>query len=229
MSALKYTIGVLLGFLTPHLYLWYAVTSSDGFVWGNWDSWQAVSDYMRGRDYRLNRYEWSMIPENLSSWIEWARARGHLGWCLLGALGLVVARDLKLLWWVAPTTVMGALFPLAYQHYQPEVPDFSGYQLPTLAFSLLGLWSLAARLSAPEGRARLAWWITVAAGLSAVVATPNLWERARSGHQLPRALARDWLTALPPNAPPALAATPATAASAAPTAAAAMAALAHPN
>lgn len=198
-SGMSYAVSVFLGFGIPHLYIVYVVTSSEGFVWGNWDSWEAVSDYFRGRDYRLHSYEWSMISTNLERWALWAGERGHLGWCLCGALGILTTRRLQLIWWVIPTGLMGALFPLAYRHYQPEVPDFSGYQLPTLALSLLGLWSLSSWVSDRLRRSAESWLITLLIVYSVVRSDSPPWERSRADHDLPHLLARDWLDGLPPK------------------------------
>lgn len=195
-----HVIGVLLGFLTPHLYLWWAVEHSTGFIWGNWDSWTSAVDYFRGRDYRLNHYTWSSVTDNLIAWLQWANQRGHLLWCILSLAGVAWARSITLVWWLIPTTLFGAFFPLAYQNYDPAVPDFSGYQLPTLALSLLGMWALAARLSRVHQSQGRAWMVCIAVAFHLSWGMPNPWSRGRHQHHLPQTIAQHWLEALPPNA-----------------------------
>jgi hypothetical protein len=105
-----------------------------------------------------------------------------------------------LIWWLVPTTIFGAIFPLAYQNYQPEVPDFSGYQLPTLALSLLAIWAIVARLNQQDKSASRAWVFCLIVTISIALSSPSPWGRSRYEHHLPRTIAQHWLQSLPANA-----------------------------
>ena len=200
VSCGAFVAGVCAGFTAPHLYIWWAIERSTGFVWGNWDSWDSAIAYFSGHDYRLNHYRWASVQDNLISWVNWASLRGHLLWCLLSIVGLILARSRVLVWWLIPTTIFGAIFPLAYQSYHPEVPDFSGYQLPTLALSLLGMWALARRLAAFKSVQGLAGLLCLIMMTSLSVSDPSPWSRGRRQHHLPLTIAHHWLRDLPPRA-----------------------------
>jgi hypothetical protein len=207
-------LGALLGFTLPHLYvLWVAYRSegysegdSEAFVWGTLHTWEGITHYMSGADYRGTAHAaWSSVPEHLLRWVAWAAPLGPLlWWCFVGVSGALrvalkaltralrgevgVLRTL----WALPLVVICGLFPLTYQNYWPAVPDFTGYLLPVLALSLLGVWRGARTLSP---RVRLV--------ISTLVCVWSLWSpsapygRSRASHTLPLTLARAWLNDLP--------------------------------
>jgi len=91
---------------------------------------------------------------------------------------------------------VGAAFTFTYGTYYPEVPDYTGYLLPTLWLSAVGVGGLL-RSVAP----------TRAAVLGAVLAVVGLttgerpvWKRPLAGLDLPQVLAGAWLDAAPPRA-----------------------------
>ena len=109
--------------------------------------------------------------------------------------------------WALPLIVVCALFPLTYERYWPEVPDFTGYLLPVLTLTLLPMWRLSARLyeslTAEGEGSQWRKWLTPL--LCALLLSVNLvtlrapHSQARSTHSAPLTLAQDWLESLPPN------------------------------
>lgn len=187
--------GCLSGFLLPHFYLWWAATSSSGFVWGRWDGWSSIYFYFSGADYGLNLHSWGALFPNLLSWMKWSIAQGQLVWCGFALWGLVILKRKLVIWWSCVLGFFGMINPMTYEIYWPEVPDYSGYLLPLLSLSLLGMWHLFDRIKTPSARALT----LVLLILSVCVSSSTPWSRSRRSHHLPETMARDWLEQLPHN------------------------------
>jgi hypothetical protein len=206
-------LGALLGFSLPHLYLLWVVLSSEAnseaFVWGSLSTWEGLTYYLSGADYRGTAHAaWSSAPEHLLAWLAWALPLGPLvPWCLMGsisalrvgmrALTRALSGELKGLksLWVLPLVLSCGLFPLTYKRYWPDVPDFTGYLLPVLSLSLLVVWRGARALNP---RVRLA--VSALVCVWALLSPSAPYGRSRSSHTLPLTLARAWLNDLPQGA-----------------------------
>jgi len=194
---LKLSVGVTLGFTLPHLYLLWAVRGSDGFVWGDFSSQSGLWAYLSGADYRGTGHSaWASVPEHLIEWFAWSAEVGAGLWCLTALVVTVVWRA-ELKGWGVPLIALCGLFPLSYERYWPEVPDFTGYLLPIMGLSLLVMWRLMSRLSQGTRAERgLSWALLVALLASQLSASPE-YQARRDTHHLPLTLSAQWLTSLP--------------------------------
>jgi hypothetical protein len=207
LSALpRLALGATAGLLLPHLYLARLALLSRGgaeagrFVWGDLTTVEGLADYLTGADYRGTAHsDWGHLPHHAAEWLAWAHQEGALAWTLLGALGWLASPPLRQhLLTAAPLLICCGLFPLTYARYWPDVPDFTGYLLPPLALSALGVWGLLGWVRARGGRAA-SWGLLAALALSLCAGRSPPHARGRSAHHLPLTLARDWLGALPPR------------------------------
>lgn len=203
-ALLRLAAGAAAGVGVPHLHLArLALRAGEGaeagrFVWGDLGSARGLLDYLTGADYRGTAHAaWGLLPAHAADWLGWALAEGALPWVVAGAAGWLAPPLRRHLPAALPLLVVCGLFPLTYARYWPEVPDFSGYLLPPLALSALGVWSLLRALAARGAGAAWALVLLLAAGVWAGRSPPHA--RGRAHHHLPLTLAHDWLGALPPR------------------------------
>ena len=189
-------LGTALGFGLPHLYMLWAVSASTGFVWGDFSSLEGALHYLSGADYRGTGHSaWSSASANLLEWVVWSFEVGAGLWCTLAALSFVSSLRARR-WWALPLITLCGLFPLSYERYWPEVPDFTGYLLPIMGLSLLSLWRLEARLRS-SARPRLMVALLLSALLLAPALSAPVYRASRASHELPTWLAARWLESLP--------------------------------
>lgn len=188
-------MGMMIGFTLPHLYMLWSVVYSDGFIWGNWLTWSDVLRYFSGGDYVGNEHAWSLVIGNTTKWLFWFGAQGGSVWLILSVIGLVVVWRTHLIWWCMCLFFLVGVFPLTYQRYWPEIPDFSGYLLPCLSLSLIVLWSVMVRMM----NHLLLTSLMAILIFSSFWGERPLWERSRTTHSLPLDMAKDWLNRLPKN------------------------------
>ena len=192
---IRYSVGVLLGFFLPHLYLCWAVLDSSGFVWGNWASVRDVLQYFGGADYLLNVHRWSFAPGNILEYLKWLSLYGGGLWLFFALIGVLSIRCFSLAWTLGAMSFVG-VFPFTYQMYWPEIPDFSGYLLPFFSCSfLLVLSGFQRYLSSHRYSTTLILAITLILSISLGERSPL--SRSRASHDLPLAMAESWLHDLP--------------------------------
>jgi hypothetical protein len=190
-------IGLSLGFILPHLYIVWVTQQSDGFIWGNWTDLRSILHYFSGGDYRHTPHAaWERLPEHALQWLLWMYEQGGGLWLLFGWGGWALSPSKAHLSWILPSVLIGGLFPLTYEKYWPEVPDYSGYFLPALCLGLLGFWWLTLHLARSHGRLILH-LLPLTLIISLISQGPPLSHRDRSSHHLPLSLAQDWLSSLP--------------------------------
>ena len=196
VNIVKYVLGVVLGFTLPHLYIYWAIEYSDGFVWGNWSSWADVLHYFGGADYVQNEHTWTNVPQNMMTWFSWFISFGGLAWMLITGLAIFKTLFNRLNYWFFCLFSAAGVFPLTYQVYWPEIPDFSAYLLPCLTLSLLMVWQFYSQLAQQSHRLLLVIFLIIGSLWNASPIT----QRTRIGHHLPLTMAQDWLNSLPQNA-----------------------------
>ena len=192
-QVLKTGLSCLLGLILPHLYLLSVVGFSSGFIWGSWESFDTLIFYFSGADYGLNQHHWQALVPNVLDWCGWAYDQGQLLWCLTGLAGVLILRSKVFRWTVLCLTLACLINPMTYVIYWPEVPDYSGYLLPLLSFSLIGIWTLIRRVKNTYLLAILVLLLSI----STLSASSPPWKRSRTQHHLPLTIARNWLTSLP--------------------------------
>ena len=206
----RLALGALLGVGPPHLYIARLSrlagevpggAEAGRFVWGDLATQEGLLAYLTGADYRGTAHaDWAHLPSHALEWLSWALQEGCLAWVLVGAAGWLATPTLRRhLLTCAPLLACCGLFPLTYARYWPDVPDFTGYLLPPLALSALGVWALARSASERRG-AGVAWALVASLALSLTLGRSPPHERGRASHHLPLTLARHWLSALPPRA-----------------------------
>ena len=192
-------LGVSLGFLLPHLYIIWVTQESDGFIWGTWTDLHSILHYFSGGDYGHTPHAaWEQVPEHALRWLLWMYEQGGGLWLLFGWGGWALSPSKAHLSWIVPSVMIGGLFPLTYETYWPEIPDYSGYFLPALCLGLLGFWWVALHLTRSYGRV-VSYLFALALIAPLISQGPPLSHRDRSSHHLPLTLAQDWLSSLPPQ------------------------------
>ena len=198
-KVLWYIVGMVSSFIIAHIYLFWAVLYSEGFVWGNWQSLEDIKRYFGGGDYVNNLHSWLNVPNNLNVYGAWLIELGCSFWLVCSLIGLIMSilhlKSKALLWWMLSLGLGCVVFPFTYQTYWPEVPDFSGYVLPWFSLSLLLVWILLDRVSFTiKSVLCIGIIVSLQLGQSSPLA------RQRSTHNLPIELAHNWLKALPSQA-----------------------------
>jgi hypothetical protein len=182
--------------LSPYLYLVWVHGKTDRFVWGDHDSAEGSWAYLKGADYaHTNHNSWALIPSHAGEWLVWIQSTGGGLLCLLGLIGLGTSPWLRHRCglWLLPL-LAGCIFTFSYGTYFPEVPDYSGYLLPSIWLIAIGSAVLLSRLKAPIALPLVA-VLVVSPVLSNGHLTPD-----RSKNDLALSLARVWLESMPNNA-----------------------------
>lgn len=187
-------IHAILAFSIFHIYYLYCIFFSQGFVWGQHQSIQDLLYFFTGKDYRHTVHDaWHLVPTHIYTWLKWSFYHGTLLWAILGFLGLFISTTRAYLIYILPISFLSGIFPLSYQNYWPEVPDFNGYILPILALSILCIVGIVDKIS----KVQTAIVISLLLLASTFVSIQPPHHRTRQTHHLALTLAHDWLHHLP--------------------------------
>ena len=191
----KYIAGGLIGFILPHLYMYWVIRCSEGFVWGNWSSWSDILHYFGGNDYVQNEQAWRYVLDNSLAWLVWVSAFGGLTWLCLSLISMIKQGLNTIAYWCLCLFFLAGVFPFTYKAYWPEIPDFSAYLLPCFSLSLLLIWIQYGGLIKLSHKVI---FILVLLLGSAWNESP-IAHRSRTEHDLPLLMAQNWLENLPQN------------------------------
>lgn len=199
--------GTLGGFVLPHLYFGWIIYASDGFIWGDFTSISGAWAYLTGSDYRGTGHSaWLSLPAHFIEWLWWSFENGAWLWCILTILlsiRSVIQRtckgEFKRAFAGLPLVLFCGIFPLSYERYWPEVPDFTGYLLPVMGLSLLMMWHFEASLRQQSVQGSvLSYSLVCCIYLAQYSASPE-YQTKRSQHTLAEKMAQDWLDHVPQN------------------------------
>lgn len=183
---------------STYLYAWWVHGGTHTLVWGPLETPGDWLRYLAGADYRATEHgAWGAVPAHLLDWATWLVGQGALPVVVLGIAGWAVGsgvRGLRALW--AVPLGVGVAFTFTYGDYYPEVPDYTGYLLPSLWLGAVGIGGLL-RWLAPR-RAVAAATVLALTGLA--TGERPLWSRSLAEVDLPHRLAEAWLDAAPPRA-----------------------------
>lgn len=181
-----------------YVYAWRLAGSTHTLVWGPLETVGDWLRYLSGADYQGTEHgAWGSVPTHLVDWATWLVGQGALPLVMIGVAGWAASpsvRGFRALW--AVPLAVGAAFTFTYGTYYPEVPDYTGYLLPALWLSAVGIGGLL-RFVAPRRAAVLA---AVLAVVGLATGERPLWKRSLGDLDLPQVLAGAWLDAAPPRA-----------------------------
>lgn len=177
-----------------YAYVFIVRDATDRMVWGPLETGADWIAYLTGRDYGHTAHSaWGSVPGHIVDWLLWLAGEGALPVVLLGGVGWAArAQTRRAIALVALPALAGVAFTFTYGVYFPEVPDYNGYLMPALWMGAVGLGALVHRSHVGVGVALLI--VTVCTG-----ARP-IWDRDRSGVDLPQRLAERILDDLPSGA-----------------------------
>lgn len=180
--------------LAAYAYVFIVRDAPDRMVWGPLETGADWIAFLTGRDYGHTAHSaWGAVPAHIFEWLLWLAEQGALPVVLLGGVGWAArAETRRAVVLLGLPLIAGVAFSFTYGTYFPQVPDYNGYLMPALWMSVIGLAALVQRSHVGVGVVLLV--------LTMVTGARPVWDRDRSGIDLPRRLAQRVLDDLPPNA-----------------------------
>ncbi|MGK0361767.1 MAG: hypothetical protein ACI9U2_004085 [Bradymonadia bacterium] len=180
--------------LAAYAYVFIVRDAPDRMVWGPLETGADWIAFLTGRDYGHTAHSaWGSVPAHIFEWLLWLAEQGALPVVLLGGVGWAARAETRRAVVLLGLPLMaGVAFTFTYGTYFPQVPDYNGYLMPALWMSVIGLAALVQRSHVGIGVVLLV--------LTMVTGARPVWDRDRSGIDLPRRLAQRVLDDLPPNA-----------------------------
>jgi hypothetical protein len=193
-------LGGLLGLL-PYAYVPLVASRNDALVWGAPVSFDALFDYLSGRDFRANlSVSASVWLRQMLSWVAFSLEFTLLPLWGIGlvAHALTPARGLTRA--LAPMLCVLAVAYLArYARFLPEIPDYVSYVSLATWVCLVGCAALLTWLWSRRSYAGAAALLVVIAA-SVFSASPALHVRTRFRDRTARVIASSLLASAPPKA-----------------------------
>ncbi len=143
LKAISYSFLCALLGLTPYLYFLFTLKQdqqnlANPWIWGNFNDFGDYLVFLTGADYGNNGLNhFSALPSNLWTLIKYWMESKLLIIVVIGLLGSLLSKRLWQLQVIA--LISCGIFPLLYQRYDPEIPDFQGYLLINMMLLSLGI------------------------------------------------------------------------------------------